>query len=80
MDNYYYVAMYTVTDNGNIIEEASFFIRSPQFMDRQRIKEYIREKEKYTTESISLSNVIEIGEEMFKELAENQDDQCFKIV
>jgi hypothetical protein len=71
--------MYTVTDNGNTIEDASYFIQSPRFMDRQQIKDYIRKKEKYTTENISLSNVMEIGKEMFKELAKNKDDQSFKI-
>ncbi|MBV4358201.1 hypothetical protein [Pinibacter aurantiacus] len=80
MINYYYLAMYAVTDNGNTIEDASFFIQSPQFMDRQQIKDLIREKENYTTENIMLSNLVEIGEEMFKELAENKDDLCFKIV
>jgi hypothetical protein len=80
MKKYYYLAMYTASDDGKIIEDASFFIQSPQFMDRQQIKDCIRAKEKYTTEIIMLSSIIEIGEELFIELAGSQDVQCFKIV
>ena len=81
MTKYYYLAMYTATNNGEIIEDASFFIQSPQFMARQQIKDCIREEEKYTAEIIiMLSSFIEIGESLFYELAENRDVRCFKIV
>ncbi|MDH7463170.1 hypothetical protein QEG73_17870 [Chitinophagaceae bacterium 26-R-25] len=80
MANYFYLAMYTITDNGRILEDASFFIQSPQFMTKQQIKDTIMEKEKSSNENITVSTIIEIGEDMFKELAENKDDHYFKIV
>ena len=80
MTNYYYLAMYMATDNGNIIEDASFFIQSPEFLDSRQIKDCITNAEKYTSEKVILSSVIEIGEKLLNELAECRDVRCFKII
>ncbi|MBV4358699.1 hypothetical protein [Pinibacter aurantiacus] len=76
----YYLVMYKVTNNGNLIEDATYFIKSPEVLDRPQVKEVIKKKENYTTENIVISNLIKIEEEMFKGLAENKNDCCFKIV
>jgi len=80
MINYYYLAMYTAMLNNSIIEDASFFIQSPHFLSKQQIKDCIKENENYTIEKVVLASVVEIGEELFKQLTENKDDRCFKIV
>jgi hypothetical protein len=72
--------MYTVSKDGSIIEDATYFIQSPTFLNKQQIREFIRKEEKHTTETIALWNEIEIGEQMFKALGGNTDNYCFKIV
>ncbi|MDH7459888.1 hypothetical protein QEG73_01320 [Chitinophagaceae bacterium 26-R-25] len=72
MINHYYLAMYKATENGNNIEDATYFIQSPKVMDREQIKDLIKTREKYTTENIVHSSVIAIEEEMFKGLADKQ--------
>jgi hypothetical protein len=77
--NHYYLAMYYVTHKGNNIEEASFFIRSSQTLDRQQVQKLIKKEGKYKSEVVIISALFEIDEKMFRDIGGNQDADFFKI-
>lgn len=79
MNQRYYLAMYYVTDKGNNIEEASFFIRSSEDLDAGRVQKLIQKEGKYRSEKIVISALFEIDEKFFKDMGGDEAQDFFKI-
>jgi hypothetical protein len=76
----YILAIYEVTENRKKIEEGSFFMQTRKLLSAPEIREYIRKEEGYSRENISVVEVLQINEQMYRDMGGTADLPYFKII
>ena len=76
----YILAIYEVTENRKKIEEGSFFMQTSKLLTAPEITEVIRKEEGYSRENISVIEILQINEQMYRDMGGPADRSYFKIV